>query len=35
MKPGIYTDLSIEDYHQKVEAISASALKKIKKSELD
>jgi len=35
MKPGIYTDLSIEDYHQKVKAISASALKKIKKSELD
>lgn len=34
MKPGIYTDLSIEDYHQKVDAISASALKKIKHSEL-
>ena len=34
MKAGIYTDLSIEDYHQKVDAISASTLKKIGKSEL-
>lgn len=33
-KTGIYTDLSIEDYHQKVKAISASALKMIRKSEL-
>lgn len=34
MKAGIYTDLSIEDYHQKVDAISASTLKNIRKSEL-
>lgn len=34
MKNGIYTDISIEKYHHEIEAISASRLKKVRKSEI-